>query len=72
VEKEQKSRLQQFKENRERKKIESVLKNLKEVSSREENLMPTLIEAVKNRATLGEICAVLRDVFGVYEEGELF
>ncbi len=33
-----------------------------------ENLMPSLYDAVKTYATLGEICDALRDVFGVYEE----
>ena len=30
--------------------------------------MPTIIEAVKAYATLGEICDVLREVYGVYKE----
>jgi methylmalonyl-CoA mutase N-terminal domain/subunit len=33
-----------------------------------ENLMPHIYEAVKAYATLGEICAALRDVFGTHEE----
>ena len=32
------------------------------------NLMPPLIEAVRAHATLGEMCAALRDVWGEYEE----
>jgi methylmalonyl-CoA mutase N-terminal domain/subunit len=30
--------------------------------------MPHIYDAVKAYATLGEICAALRDVFGAYEE----
>jgi len=30
--------------------------------------MPSIIEAVKAYATLGEICGVLREVFGEYQE----
>ena len=30
--------------------------------------MPYLIEAVKAKATLGEICAALKEVFGTYHE----
>ena len=30
--------------------------------------MPHIYEAVKDYATLGEICYALRDVFGTYEE----
>jgi methylmalonyl-CoA mutase N-terminal domain/subunit len=33
-----------------------------------ENLMPYLVDAVKAYATVGEICDVLRSVFGVYKE----
>jgi methylmalonyl-CoA mutase N-terminal domain/subunit len=36
------------------------------------NLMPTTIELVKARATLGEIVARLRDVFGRYVERPVF
>jgi methylmalonyl-CoA mutase N-terminal domain/subunit len=32
------------------------------------NLMDPIIEAVRAYATLGEICDVLREVFGVYQE----
>jgi methylmalonyl-CoA mutase N-terminal domain/subunit len=31
------------------------------------NLMPIILDAVKAYATLGEICGVLRKVFGEYE-----
>jgi len=33
-----------------------------------ENLLPLLIEAVKAYATIGEICSVLRGVFGEHRE----
>ena len=33
-----------------------------------ENVMPYLIEAVKAKATLGEICTALKEVFGTYRE----
>ena len=32
-----------------------------------ENLMPHILKAVKTYATLGEICGVMRKVFGEYE-----
>jgi len=35
----------------------------------EANLMPPILEAVKAYATIGEICGVLRDVFGEYQGG---
>ena len=36
-----------------------------------DNLMPHFVEAVDSGATLGEICNVLRDVFGVYRAREV-
>jgi methylmalonyl-CoA mutase N-terminal domain/subunit len=36
------------------------------------NLMPVTIELVKARATLGEIVARLRQVFGTYAETPVF
>jgi methylmalonyl-CoA mutase N-terminal domain/subunit len=36
------------------------------------NLMPLILEAVKEYATLGEICGVLREVFGEYKPPSIF
>ncbi len=33
-----------------------------------QNLMPPILDAARNYASVGEICSVLRDVFGEYEE----
>lgn len=38
------------------------------MASCHQNLMPPLIEAVKAKATLGEICAALKEVYGTYRE----
>ena len=37
-----------------------------------DNLMPAIIAAVETYATLGEICDVFREVFGVYHEPVFF
>ena len=39
-----------------------------EAAAGDENLMPYLLESVKADATLGEICAALKEVFGTYQE----
>jgi len=44
------------------------LQALQEAAAGDENLMPHLIDAVKAQATLGEICAALKEVFGTYRE----
>jgi methylmalonyl-CoA mutase N-terminal domain/subunit len=36
------------------------------------NVMPSIIEAVKAYATLGEVCDVFRKVWGVYREDGRF
>ena len=41
-----------------------------EAAPGEKNLIPFFVEAVKAYATLGEICGVLRDVFGEYQQTE--
>jgi methylmalonyl-CoA mutase N-terminal domain/subunit len=48
-------------------KVTAALVKLKQATQGTENLMPDLIETVKTYATLGEICDVLREVFGEYK-----
>jgi len=38
------------------------------VAQTDDNLVPVLVDAVKNYATLGEISDALRNVFGEYRE----
>jgi methylmalonyl-CoA mutase N-terminal domain/subunit len=60
-----------LKRNRDNAAVETSLKRLKEAASDEKvNLIPVFIENVKTYATLGEICDVLRGVFGEYQFGE--
>jgi methylmalonyl-CoA mutase N-terminal domain/subunit len=60
-----------LKRNRDNAKVEASLKRLREAASDEKvNLIPVFIENVKTYATLGEICDVLRGVFGEYQFGE--
>ena len=67
VEKKQLLRLKEFKSSREQSKVDSVLSELLKASENENvNLMPYIIESVKNHATLGEISAVFKQVFGAY------
>ena len=48
--------------------VQNALEKLKRAAQNMENTMPATIEAVREYATLGEICSALRDVYGVYEE----
>lgn len=60
--------LKNVKEKRDEKRLQKAMGELKNAATGNENLMPFLIEAVKAYGTLGEICDVLKEVFGVYEE----
>lgn len=46
--------------------VEKALNNLKEAAKNTDNLMPFILAAVEEYATLGEIANVLRNVFGEY------
>lgn len=68
VERIQKEQLSKLKTERDNNYVDQTLTILKEKANTEENLMPFILESVKAYATLGEICGVLREVFGEYEQ----
>ncbi|MBJ7596014.1 MAG: methylmalonyl-CoA mutase [Candidatus Dormibacteraeota bacterium] len=72
VEREQAERLAQLREGRDNTSVATRLDALKEVAAGTENTMPAIIDAVRARATEGEIVAALREVFGVYHETPVF
>jgi len=45
-------------------KVNNLLQSIKQNAKEGVNLMPKVVEAVENQATLGEIADVLREVFG--------
>ncbi len=49
--------------------VEAALADLEAAARGDENLMPYIVDAVKVYATTGEICDVLRDVFGEHRPG---
>jgi len=61
-------RLQRTRDKRDAGAVSNALEALRKAAQKEENTMPATIDAVRAYATLGEICAALRDVYGVYEE----
>ena len=61
-------RVDAMKAKRDQAAVDKALGELKEACKGEENLMPYLIAAVKTYATLGEICGVMREVFGEYKQ----
>ena len=65
-------RLKNLRSSRDKARHESSLTAIEKAAEGEENLMPHFIEAAKAKATLGEMCDVLRGVFGEYREGSDF
>jgi methylmalonyl-CoA mutase N-terminal domain/subunit len=60
-------KLQKLKSERNSERVKESLTELKRVAEGNENLMIPILNAVKAYATLGEICDVLRGVFGEYQ-----
>jgi len=79
----QMARLSALKQQRDNRRVKNLLKELEQTAlgkaentvtgacpeprRRDENLLPVILECVESYATLGEICGVLRRVFGEYE-----
>lgn len=62
------AKLKEMKANRDNAAVQAALAKLEKACADETvNLMPVILEAVETYATLGEICGVMRKVFGEYE-----
>ena len=62
------AKLRKLKEGRDNVKVKDCLEDIRKAAQSDENLMPRIIEAVRHYTTEGEICGVLREVFGEYRE----
>jgi methylmalonyl-CoA mutase N-terminal domain/subunit len=60
-------RIAELKSSRDSKKVQASLAELKKVARGDGNLMIPILECVRAYCTLGEMCDVLRGVFGEYE-----
>ena len=65
-------RLEEVKKTRDQAKVENLLGQIREASVDGENLMPYLIDAAREYATVQEICDVWRDLFGQYTDPGYF
>ncbi|MFS8628904.1 MAG: methylmalonyl-CoA mutase family protein [Limnochordales bacterium] len=61
-------RLHQTRRDRDAAAVQAALQRLREAATGHDNLMPLIIDAVHAYASVGEICGVLRDVFGEYRD----
>ncbi|MDF0652068.1 MAG: methylmalonyl-CoA mutase [Nitrospira sp. LK265] len=68
VEDDQVARLSDLRKSRDSFKMVGAVEALQEAATCGENVMPYLIDAVKAKATLGEICLALKEVLGMYRD----
>ncbi|MFP4068517.1 MAG: methylmalonyl-CoA mutase [Spirochaetaceae bacterium] len=72
VERQERSKLEELRAGREDTRVKAALSDLRKAAARGDNVMPSILEAVRSYATLGEMCDVLRDEFGVHEPSVAF
>jgi len=65
-------KLQKIKDGRDSSQVSRALERVRRDASGNMNLMPSVIEAVKAYATVGEITTVLKKVYGEYQEPVFF
>ncbi|WP_349253567.1 acyl-CoA mutase large subunit family protein [Halobacterium salinarum] len=61
--------LNDVKGDRDSEAVEAALADLRAAAAGDENVMPYIVAAVKEYASVGEICNTLRDVFGEHQPG---
>ncbi len=66
------ARLKKLRASRDKGKFDASIRAIEKAAEGDDNLMPHFIEAAKAKVTLGEMCDVLRGVFGEYREGSDF
>jgi methylmalonyl-CoA mutase N-terminal domain/subunit len=67
IEQAQRRRLEDLRARRDANRVSELLTRLEEAARGGENLMPLFIECVENEITLGEMCGLLRGLWGEYQ-----
>ncbi len=62
------AKLAEVRKKRDNARVQRALEALGSAAATDSNLMPFILECVRAYATMGEMCDVLRKVFGTYEE----
>jgi methylmalonyl-CoA mutase N-terminal domain/subunit len=66
AERQQVARLKEFKATRDQELVDQRLEQLRDVARGDGNLLPPIKQALKDRASMGEVCQAMKDVFGEY------
>jgi len=72
VERKQIERLHKTKRDRDNRKVQEALDGLRKASEGNENVMPHIVNAVKEYASVGEIFDIWRELWGEWEEPKIF
>ena len=72
IEAEQVARLATLRAERDGAAVEAALADLRKAAEGTDNVLPPMREALRRRATVGEVCHTLRAVWGVYQPVEHF
>jgi methylmalonyl-CoA mutase N-terminal domain/subunit len=72
VEREQKAALASRRAARDQGRVDAALAGLRRVAATDENLIPRLVDAARVEATVGEMAAALKQVWGEYTEPPRF
>ncbi|MEU7902650.1 methylmalonyl-CoA mutase family protein [Actinoplanes sp. NPDC049118] len=72
IEADQAGRLARLRAERDSSAVEAALEDLRKAAQGTENVLPPMRAALRLRATVGEVCRTLRDVWGVYHPVEHF
>ena len=60
-------RIEKLKARRDNVKLEKILDKLRNVCEKEENVMPVVMEATREGATVGEVCNIYREIWGTWD-----
>lgn len=72
IDQQQRKRLAKIKAERDSAAVAKALKDLDAAIDLDENLMPPIIATVKEYATVGEICGVMRNKWGEFSDSSIF
>ncbi len=61
-------RLERIKKERDDSAVKSALEKVRAAAASGDNVMPAVMDAVEAYATVGEVCGVLKEVYGTYQE----
>ncbi|MBE0699566.1 MAG: methylmalonyl-CoA mutase family protein [Anaerolineaceae bacterium] len=71
IEQDQRTRLEALRKRRDSNRVMELMAQLETAARGKDNLMPLLVICVENWVTLGEICGVLRKVWGEYQSARV-